>query len=662
MKKPIVIITLLAIVISVFSSCGKKTSSVDSNSASKFEYENTKGDDLCLISVDDNTLYTVRYDETGNAIVCSYGEGGSKTKEIPTDIQTYNISCFCVSGSGLYFAVEDTVICLDHNGDTVREYNSEEINLYSKIKIADGKIYFLGFGNDINNVEPFTAKSGLQVIYEDKGQVIGTYDISTGENNIFDIENPAAFSLNENGAVIYAFDSEGGYYFCEERSADKKMYVSNTDDSVFLRTFDMIDNDRFVYGDAGHLLISSITEGSGSVVISQDLLVFSSNEICTSGNNAYVIHTIDNGPARMVERFDCSKVEISDKPIRAIFCEYTELPRAVGDEVLNTRLSSEEFALKVLSLDHDFDVALIKSSEAVADSVKKLGGFYPLNDLQGVVNYSEKCFPNIQKAIRETNGDIKLLPICFDVPAIVLNRNNCEKKGITFDTSWNNYLSMLESNSENSKDFMSLEYNIRDNIFMQQIYNRGSFDTNEFAELAESLKRLHNSDFLKANFELYNDLITEMTMPYEEYQRKVSESFLFSLESQFISQQSFIGNKISITAASVPVTEGGAYGGICTFLCVNPYSDRLEEALRYAERTAEFLSEQNNSFLLADTNKYSDDEFTQRLYKVYSNAEVFINVPSEIYWDDFDMYLNGEMSVEQYIDEADRKLKVYLNE
>ncbi|MGN1338932.1 MAG: hypothetical protein ACI4WS_01440, partial [Oscillospiraceae bacterium] len=133
-------------------------------------------------------------------------------------------------------------------------------------------------------------------------------------------------------------------------------------------------------------------------------------------------------------------------------------------------------------------------------------------------------------------------------------------------------------------------------------------------------------------------------------------------ESQLYSQQSFIGNTIGITAAPIPVTEDGAYGGICTFLCVNPYSDRLEETLKYAERTAEFLSEQNNTFLLADTDKYSDDDFTQSLYGVYSNAEVFVNVPSEIYWDDFDKYLNGEMSVERYIEEADRKLKVYLYE
>lgn len=662
MKKAIQIIVLMAFILSVLCACDNGKNSVNSNSASKFEYENTKGENLSLISVYDDTLYTVEYNEIGNAIVCSYDEGGLKKTELSTDIQVHDISCFFASGSELYFAVDDTILCLNQSGETVREYYSDEINLYGKIRIADGKIYFLGFGNDIEDVEPFTAKSGLQAIYEDNGQVVGAYDISTGENNILDIENPAAFSLNDNGAVIYAFDSEGGYYFCEEKSVDKKVYVANTDDSVFLRTFEMIDNDRFVYGDAGHLLISSINEGSGSVVISQDLLVFSSNEICAFGNNAYVIHTIDKGPARMAERFDCSEVEISDKPIRAIFCEFTELPRASGDEVLYTRLSSEEFALKVLSLDRDFDVALIKSSEAVADSVKKQGGFYPLNDLEGVVNYSEKCFPNIQKAIREENGDIKLLPISFDVPAIVLNRNNCEENGIALNSNWGDYLSMLESNAENSGNFMSLEYNIRDNIFMQQIDTHSSFNTTEFAQLAEILKRLHNSDFLKANFELRNNLITEMTMPYEDYQGKTGESFLFSFEPQLYSQQSFIGNKIGITAASIPVTKDADYGGICTFLCVNPYSDRLEETLKYVEKTAEFLSEQNNAFLLADKGKYSDDEFTQSLYGVYSNAEVFINIPPEIYWDDFDMYLNGEMSVERYIEEADRKLKAYLYE
>lgn len=662
MKRLVCIMIILAMSISVFCSCEKKASTDISNSACKFEYVNTKSENLSLISVDDNILYTVQYNETGDAVICSYDEIGSKIMEISTDIQVYDISCFCAYGGELYFAVKDTILCLNERGENVREYHSDEINLYGKIRISDDKLYFLGFGNDIKDVQPFTAKSGLQVIFEDNGQIVGSYDISTGEKNILDIENPAAFSINDNGAVILAFDSEGGYYFCEERSVDKKNYVANAEDAAFLRTFEMIDNDRFVYGNAGHLLISSISEGSGSVVISQNMLIFSSNEVCSFGNNAYVIYTIDRGQARVAERFDCSEVRISDTPIRAIFCEFTEFPRADGDDVLYTRLSSEEFALKVLSLDRDFDVAFIKSSEGVADSVKKLGCFYPLNDLKGVEAYSKKCLPNIQKVIRETNGDIKLLPVSFDVPAMIYNKNNCEKKGIVLNSSWSEYLSMLEANSEYSDSFMSLEYNIRDNISLQQIYNRGSFDTNEFVQLAEALKRLHGSDFLMANYELHNDLINEITMPYEAHQGKASESFLFSLEPQLYSQQSFIGNKINITAAPIPVTEGGSYGGTCTFLCVNPYSDRLEEALKYAERTAGYLAGQNNTFLLADQEKYSDDEFTQSLYSVYSNAEVFLNIPSEIYWDDFDMYLNGEISIEQYITEADRKLKVYLNE
>ncbi|MGN0619515.1 MAG: hypothetical protein ACI4J7_10905 [Ruminiclostridium sp.] len=36
--------------------------------------------------------------------------------------------------------------------------------------------------------------------------------------------------------------------------------------------------------------------------------------------------------------------------------------------------------------------------------------------------------------------------------------------------------------------------------------------------------------------------------------------------------------------------------------------------------------------------------------------------PSEIYEADFDKYIAGEISLDEFITEADRKLKVYLNE
>ncbi|MGN0700201.1 MAG: hypothetical protein ACI4J8_04295, partial [Oscillospiraceae bacterium] len=66
--------------------------------------------------------------------------------------------------------------------------------------------------------------------------------------------------------------------------------------------------------------------------------------------------------------------------------------------------------------------------------------------------------------------------------------------------------------------------------------------------------------------------------------------------------------------------------------------------------------------MLQNAAVYSRNEFFSEINDVYSTGVIRFTYPAEIYEADFDKYLAGEISLDSFITEADRKLKVYLNE
>ena len=99
------------------------------------------------------------------------------------------------------------------------------------------------------------------------------------------------------------------------------------------------------------------------------------------------------------------------------------------------------------------------------------------------------------------------------------------------------------------------------------------------------------------------------------------------------------------------------------FLSVNPNSEHLDDALDYISKLTQYqLTEPNTFVLKEDEGEYTDSETVRQMIKLCTNAQIHFTYPSEIYWEDFSSYLSDKISLEQFIAEADRKLKVYLNE
>lgn len=98
------------------------------------------------------------------------------------------------------------------------------------------------------------------------------------------------------------------------------------------------------------------------------------------------------------------------------------------------------------------------------------------------------------------------------------------------------------------------------------------------------------------------------------------------------------------------------------FIAVNPASDNLDAALDYVSDMTRYIRTQSDTFMLSDRTMYSDVPCAQDMYDIFSDGVVGYSYPAELYDADFKRYLSGELTIDEYVAEADRKLSAYLNE
>ena len=102
--------------------------------------------------------------------------------------------------------------------------------------------------------------------------------------------------------------------------------------------------------------------------------------------------------------------------------------------------------------------------------------------------------------------------------------------------------------------------------------------------------------------------------------------------------------------------------GTVTLLAVNPNSKNLEFTLEYISAFCKYMMDQKDTFMLADETLYTDSPIIKEYYEVFKDGTVAFEMDSDIYWNDFWDYLNGEIELEEMIKEIDRKLRIYVGE
>ena len=98
-----------------------------------------------------------------------------------------------------------------------------------------------------------------------------------------------------------------------------------------------------------------------------------------------------------------------------------------------------------------------------------------------------------------------------------------------------------------------------------------------------------------------------------------------------------------------------------TFYVVNPNSKRKEEAMEYLAMVAGYLEETESIYRTEELiGEYS--ELEKQVHDVYADAEIFFDYPEEVVGAEYMNYMTGESSLEEMIQEAERKFNIYLKE
>lgn len=325
-------------------------------------------------------------------------------------------------------------------GDTVEVCDFEGIAHVYKIAAVGDRLYWLGQSEEFRPFsEMLYPNEGGYVNCSENGNVFGCIDISTGVCTEINISHPVAFSERNGRIVIYAYEEDKGYYFYDNEAEKVICYTNKLGQ---LSDFDIInDNNDFVFkdydGSFGDSLAFSGMDGESGVIQLDDglwpsqfssegdyLCVQAAPTMTAMGSNEKIYKYMIN-------------ISTADPPLRVITASdiIKQDPLfSCGFQIKTDSLTQESFSLTVLSLDKDYDMAMMSSSESYSAEIKDKGSFYPLNDIPGVEEYINRCFPSIKEAAADKNGDIWMLPISVDIPVLIYNEENCADKGIFFSS------------------------------------------------------------------------------------------------------------------------------------------------------------------------------------------------------------------------------------
>ncbi|MBD5129818.1 MAG: hypothetical protein HDT43_07830 [Ruminococcaceae bacterium] len=660
---------LIAAVLLLFScGCNKEDGSINNGIIEEFVYEQTG--DVVLMTASGDVLYTL--ENSDGAVFSAFDLGGNKTAStVIPDFGAYEVKCICADNNKIYAVIEKMkkfLVCsVDINSGAVEHIGEvDELDNIEKIGVCGNRLYWLGeHRSEAKPVEPFTNEEGVQIYFSDTGKKMGSIDLESGENTPSDIEFPVSFSISDGKVTVYAFDNIGGYYFADY-SASEKNYsnklglITNFDFFKKSGEFAFIGSTDF----QGVLPVSKADGESGVIRAVNGVYPFLTSELCASESGYVWLKTADSATSfeKKIKRFDLRDTVVKGDPIRVISSQYfTEQPFAAGSEIQLNQLSGEGFALTVLSLDKSYDAAMISSDQSIAHDVKEKGSFYPLNGVKGVSEYLDKCFPYIKEAVTDPEGNICMFPVAVEIPLIAYNEKNCAENGIVLSPDLETFIQTLKRASTVSEYYDLNRYQFVQTQLIGYLSGNTSFDTEEFRQLAILLKEQCTDEIFNGNFELYSALMTMQNYPENPYYKSIYEKTLFT-QLLYRIQQTALINDENLRAAPFPLSANGKSVAVCTFLCVNPYSDRLPETLKFIENIASAMSSERNSRMLTDIETYENTTFAKDIFSIYQNGEIYFQIPSEIYAEDFERYRVGEITLDDFISEADRKLSAYLNE
>lgn len=375
-----------------------------------------------------------------------------------------------------------------------------------------------------------------------------------------------------------------------------------------------------------------------------------------------------------VYRICVEEARQDNPPIQFLQMEYVQdFPYGCGFQMEKRVVTDQELALKVLAQDKDYDMFLMSSRSPSSDSVRKNGVFYPLNEVEGVEEYIEACFPYVSELARNEDGDIWMVPVMLAVPGIVYHKEYCAGQDVDFSSmDFEEMLMFTRKARENNQSFADISfYVLKEELFGQYLSRYDTFDTELFRNYAKTLKGIGGTTWymdskvmdelsyggdISPEVEAQTPWLTGGELPEFYYFYNVYSDTLDALQKN-------AGDRDELGMLGMPKLEAGMDNyGTLTFMAVNPESKNLSAVLDYISAFSKYMLSKKDSFLLEDRASYTDTPFTKEWYELYAGGSVYFGVDSEVFTGVFNEYLEDEIDLEAAIAEMERRRKLNLEE
>ena len=689
---------ILFTVLMVFSACqSKKDEIVEKTSTEPFEvsasaflYEGTEDADTIAVD-EEGYLYAVKCiteleagETTDPSMYNSFTQqirvydlNGTCVEEVEIALGSGNLGLLTSKEDKLYCITVKTAFELKSWGPALYEIDTKtwevkEIYFFEKYDTAinfamvGDYVYMIGHLKDIPEKE-YTLHPDIDN-YEYRGECISR--IKLGEETVKEEILPIDFPMdivgtNKGNLVIYHYNEEKGFGFLEfdtQKATLNEVGWSKKQIAIY----DMVQcKDGFLFERVNDLYYGT-KEGVETKLLSKDVWI-SNRSVYQRG---FAFYLLTEG----VERIGVNDFIKGNTPVNMLlYDDHMAEPYDNGYLVEKMILETDDYVLKVLAQDSDFDICLLSSRDSFSYNLKEKGAFYALNEVPGVMEYLDACFPYLKEAATNEDGDIWMIPVEVTTTALNYDKEYSTMRGVDLSKmNFSEFLTLVEQVETNEPEKGCIStFMLVENLFLQYLQVYDSFDTDVFRTYAKQLKQIEENAGRLSASELYISSVKRSWYSWEDrtYSQEQLDQipdFLYDIDiypSSILSMAEHLGSSDMIGVSTMPKMSKNM-GNIetVTLIAVNPNSKNLEFTLEYISAFCKYMMDQKDTFMLKDETLYTDVPFIKEYYEVYKDGTVAFQMDESVYWDDFWAYLGGEMELEEMIKEMDRKLRIYVGE
>lgn len=623
-----------------------------------------KGESIVLAyAVDEEgNLYTVGNpsDKENGYCLYQYDKDQNLLWKYPFDASVSEVDALAVKGRTVYFAANNQVqpgkgrykSLYALNMDTKEVTTLAEYTFYDRIHqmiLQDERLYLLG-AKDYSVSPQRPGGSNGYSFYEDR---LVYYCMEDKETYAIGIKYPIRIALADNGSLmIHAYMEKEGYQILQYDIAQDSAETVAKFESYYVKDF-------AICHDGKDLIYSYNYNSRGLVLAAMDNLE-NETELCPDNwirrivdtkllykdGNVYLLNE-----ENYIMRFALADVYRGSETIRYISPSYEiDEPYGCGYTMQRQELSEEKFVLKVLAQDSDYDLCLIDTLQSSSHNLKKNGVFYPLNDVPGVEEYLDRCFPYVKEAATKEDGTIWMLPIAVYMPGLVVQEETLLELGVDLqrNMTWTEFSSVIAAMTPEETELISLSQTVCAMLFFQQYFGKyNSIDQEVFRQNVSALQKISSDLWIR---------------PYREDKRYLFYYIRYMRDyvNPFVKEY-YYGENAKVYLMP-KLSKDDVNTATCILLAINPASSHLEETLDFIADYAAWQMAEKQAPLFFKEPVPAAGSFEEEVYNLYQNGEIAYTVESDAYMEGFYEMLDGKKGLEEYIKDTEQKIRIYFGE